>query len=189
MSPTGAEPSSPSCLAAARAVRRRARPEVREWRVEHVQERPALPQTSCDQQRKHRHAEQEPRSQLAEVRAPSPSMTPPIAGRTVPRCEAAASFAAYTNASISRSARRSSAPNSLPGRHDERAEHPPSCSPPARASDRCRPECCVLSTSGHHRRPARRHLRRRAQRGLRRLATADCRDGLRARADLVRPAP
>jgi hypothetical protein len=123
MSPTGAEPSSPSCLAAARAVRRRARPEVREWRVEHVQERPALPQTSCDQQRKHRHAEQEPRSQLAEVRAPSPSMTPPIAGRTVPRCEAAASFAAYTNASISRSARRSSAPNSLPGRHDERAEH------------------------------------------------------------------
>ena len=45
----------------------RHRLELSQRRVEHPQERPALPQTSCEQHRKHSHAEQEPRSQLAEV--------------------------------------------------------------------------------------------------------------------------
>jgi hypothetical protein len=48
-------------------LRRRTRLELSQRRVEHAQERPALPQTSCEQHRKHGHAEQESRSQLGEV--------------------------------------------------------------------------------------------------------------------------
>jgi hypothetical protein len=43
-----------------RTLRRRTRLELSQRRVEHAQERPALPQTSCEQHRKHGHDEQEP---------------------------------------------------------------------------------------------------------------------------------
>ena len=52
---------------AAGTLRRRAGSELGQRHVEDVQERAALPQTSCEQDRQHRHAEQEPYSQLAEM--------------------------------------------------------------------------------------------------------------------------
>ena len=52
---------------AAGTLRWRAGSELRQRHVEDVQERSALPQASCEQDRQHRDAEQEPRSQLAEV--------------------------------------------------------------------------------------------------------------------------
>ena len=49
------------------ALRRRAGSELRQRRVENVQKQSALPQASCEQNRQHRDAQQEPCSQLAEV--------------------------------------------------------------------------------------------------------------------------